>query len=423
MNTFAARRFIASCVVLLATAATAQAQPFGVELHNTMMPASGGMGGVSVAQPQDVISAMNANAASLTGFQGSQYHFGGGWAEATFNLTQTATLNVPGVTPFSAKSQTPGAMIGNMGMSRQFSLFDSDANFGIGLISDAGAGVDFRNVPASNGTSATLLILEMTTSSAVRITEKLSVGSTFNLGNAYFDGPFVGNSANVSAFGVRGSLGVNYDVGPATTIGAYWQTKQHFTFQDAIRLELFGGGFDVMRDVQMDLPSNIAFGIANRSLMNGNLLLAMDVLYKQWDQCDLFEAVYRNQWVFQFGAQYSFRKLRLRAGYVFAENPLKPIPLPTVGGVPLQGAQNAAEYLQATLASINQNRISAGVGVVNALPGVDLDFNVGGMLKESEQLGPFTSVNMESYWIGLGMTYRYGAHQSGYTSPLARDGS
>src|SRR5438128_1048467 len=52
---------------------SAQAQGFGVESHNTLMPASGGMAGTSIARPQDLTSSMNANAATLTQFKGTQF--------------------------------------------------------------------------------------------------------------------------------------------------------------------------------------------------------------------------------------------------------------------------------------------------------------------------------------------------------------
>ncbi len=51
---------------------TAQAQVFGVELHNNLMPASGGMGGVSIARPQDLTSGINGNPATLTQFHGTK---------------------------------------------------------------------------------------------------------------------------------------------------------------------------------------------------------------------------------------------------------------------------------------------------------------------------------------------------------------
>lgn len=37
----------------------------------------------------------------------------------------------------------------------------------------------------------------------------------------------------------------------------------------------------------MQLPQNVGVGIANRSLMDGQLLLAADLLYKNWDATDL----------------------------------------------------------------------------------------------------------------------------------------
>src|SRR5436190_20946857 len=78
-------------------AANVSAQSFGVELHNTLMPASGAMGGVSIARPQDLTSALNGNPASLSQFKGTQFLFGGAWVEPTFNLDQTS--NVPVIGP------------------------------------------------------------------------------------------------------------------------------------------------------------------------------------------------------------------------------------------------------------------------------------------------------------------------------------
>src|SRR6476661_2912941 len=78
--------------LLVFTGRAAMAQTFGVEAHNTLMPASGGMAGASIARPQDLTSAINGNPASITQFQGTQFLFGGAWAEPTFNLTQTSNI-------------------------------------------------------------------------------------------------------------------------------------------------------------------------------------------------------------------------------------------------------------------------------------------------------------------------------------------
>jgi long-chain fatty acid transport protein len=394
-------------LVFVVFASAAQAQPLGAEMHNMMMPIAGGMGGASIAQPQELLSAVNGNPAAMTRFPGTQFQFGGGWAEATYNLNQTGSV-LPGVTPFSAKSGTPGTAIANIGLSRQTSILGLDAVVGFAMISNAGLGVDFRSVPQSNGTSSSLLVMEMTPSMGVRLTDRLALGVNTSLGSSYFDGPFVGNGAMVQAYGLRGAVGLSYDLGDATTLGWYYQSRQRFNYENAISLDLGGGAFQASRNVKMDLPTNIGFGIANHSLMNGKLLLAADFVFKQWEDARLFSSVYRNQWAFQFGTQYSHNRLRLRAGYVYAMNPIKPINTIEVSGIVLPGLQNAVEYVQSQFALINQNRISGGISIVDVTPGFDIDLFAGGMLPESASTGQFTSVKVQSYWIGLGMTYRFG---------------
>jgi long-chain fatty acid transport protein len=394
---------------MVVAVAPASAQPIGIELQNTMMPASAGMGGASIARPQDLMSAVNANPASMTQFEGNQFMFGGGFAEASYELDQTANAVLPGVSAFSAESGTPGAALGNMGFNRRFSLLGADANLGFGLVSTAGGGVDFRFVPQSNGTSCDLLILNMVSSLGVKITDRLSIGSTVALGSAFFDGPFVGNGAMVGAVGLRGGLGVNYEVTDFTSTGFYWQSKQNFNFEDAISLQLFNNTFTPTFDIRMDLPPTCGWGVANSRLLDGNLLLAVDLLYKQWSDADLFEAIYRNQWAVQLGSQYSWNRLRLRAGYVYAQNPFKTINVTTAGGISPPGGIPAISYVQALLASPNQNRVSFGVGIVDIVPGLDFDTFAGGMLSESTSTGQFTSVRMDSWWVGGGVTFRFGA--------------
>lgn len=387
---------------------TASAQSFGVELQNTLMPASGGMGGTSIARPQDFLSAINGNPAALAQYSGTQVIFSGAWAEPTFVLTQTGNV-APGIEPFTAKSGTPGVAAPNIGVVQDLSALGLPARAGLGLISTAGGGVDFRGVPQSNGTTSDLLVLNITAAAALDLTERLQAGGSISLGNAYFDGPYVGIGAMVPAYGLRGSAGLNYWLTPRTNVGAYYQTRQRFTFHDAIQLELLDGRFDIARDIRMDLPNNVGLGVANNALFDRRLLLAVDVVYKQWDNASLFRSIYHDQWVLLSGAQYSLGRSRLRLGYVFAENPIDNLPAASVGGVTLPGGLPAANYLQSQLAVINQHRFAAGVGVLDVLPGVDLDFFAGGMFRASDELGPLTAVRVAGYWIGAGLTWRFGA--------------
>jgi long-chain fatty acid transport protein len=144
--------------------------------------------------------------------------------------------------------------------------------------------------------------------------------------------------------------------------------------------------------------------------MNGRLLLAADVLFKQWEKADLFEALYTNQWVIQLGAQFELNeRLRLRAGYVYAENPLDRTLGNSAGGIiPPVAAEAALQYVQSTVAVGNQHRMTVGAGLRDVLPGVDLDLFAGYMFGAEEQLGDFTATDVKSYWVGGGLTWQYG---------------
>ena len=399
--------FAAALVVATGTFATslAYAQSYGVELGNTLMPASGGMGGTSVARPQDMLSGINANPATLTQYRGTQFTIAGSFVGSTFDLTQTGAAPAIGVTPFSAKSGTPGTVVPNIGVSQELTAYGLPATVGIALIGTAGAGTSFLNQPESNGTSSYLLMLDFAPSVAVKLTDRLSVGTTMFIGDGYLSGPFVGIGSNTNAFALRAGLGASYELTDDTTLGFYWKSKQRFKFRDEVILL----NETVPRDVTLGLPDEIGLGIANSSLLDGRLLLAADVLYLQWKTADLFQDIYRNQWVMQLGAQYrASRHVRLRAGYALAQNPIDPNTGTMVDGIPIPGGIPAVKYLQAQFGLVNEHRLSLGMGINDVLPGLDFDLLAGGMFPATEHYGDLTSTTVNSYWIGAGLTWRFG---------------
>jgi long-chain fatty acid transport protein len=401
---------LSSLALALAWSSAALAQSFGVELHNTLMPAAGGMGGVSIARPQDLTSALNANPAALTQFRGTQMSFGGAWAEPTFNLSQTSNIPLVGpdplIEPYSARSTAPGTPIGNIGVTQDLGELGLPATLGLGFITTAGGAVDFRHVPESHGTNSSQMIFSLPVALGVDLTDRLSVGAGLALGIAFFDGPFVDVGGMTPDYALRGALGGNYLLTDATTVGAYYHTTQSFTFDHAFLLNPGPGQTSV--DVHMDLPQNVGFGLANTALLGGDLLLGVDLVYKLWEQADLYDAIYDNQWVVQVGGQLTRGRLRFRAGYAWAENPLDDTPGANLGGVVQPGDLPAVRYAQALLAITSEHRVSFGVGIVDLLPGIDSDFHVGGMFHDTAQLGSFATTSIESYWIGLGLTWRFG---------------
>lgn len=403
-----------------------RAQSFGIEMHNTTNPASGAMGGASLARPQDLQSAIGANPATLTQFHGTQFSFGGAWAEPTYNLSydgSNAALNAIGLSAFSGKSGAPGAALGNFGVTQDLSAAGIPATLGIGMVASSGASAHWRDHPGSNGTTVSLMVLDIVSGVGVDITDRLAAGASLSLGTGFLDGPWVGATGNSTAYGLRGRLGMDYDLTDRTTVGLYYQTRQHFTFEENVRFPIPGPAGDIYLDTDLELPSNYGLGIANNSLMDGRLLIAVDVLYKEWSDADFMRAVYRDQWVFQLGTQYTIGRAKLRLGYAYAQNPLLDTPGGSAGGVTPPGGRPLVSYVQSTLAVTNEHRISGGIGICNVLPGVDVDIFAGGMFEsDGRMLGGAVETSLESYFLGMGLTWHFGRGAYEYGG-WNRDGS
>lgn len=394
-------------VVVLAAVGgrAASGQTYGIDFRNTLMPASGGMAGTSVAAPQDFLSAINGNPAALTQYKGTHFTLGGAFAEATVNLEQKQPAPLLGVAPFSAKSSTPGAVIPAIGVSQEVDGLALPTTLGLAVFGAAGGGSSYVQVPASNATASYLLLLEFAPSVAVELTERLSVGATMFIGDGYSSGPFVGTSGMTNAYALKAGLGLDYQLGDATRIGAYYQSTQAFRFEN--QAVLFSERRP--RDVDIGLPQQVGLGIANESLMDGRLLVAADALYLDWPSAALFKSLYHGQWVMQLGTQYrATDRLRLRLGYALAQNPIDDTVGARIGPIEVPGGISAVKYLQSQFAIINEHRMAAGIGVSDFLMrGFDVDAFAGGMFPAGESLGAATYVSVESYWIGLGLTWHF----------------
>lgn len=408
-------RGIAALVVVLASAGSAAAQTYGIDFRNTLMPASGGMAGTSVAAPQDFLSAINANPAALTQYKGTHFTIGGAFAEATIDLEQKAAVPLLGVGAFSAKSSTPGAIVPAIGVAQEVDGLPLPTTVGLAVLGAAGGGSSYVQEPASNATSSYLLLLEFAPSVAVELTERLSIGATMFIGDGYASGPFVGTSGMTNAYALRGGFGLDYALGDATWLGAYYQTTQAFRFEN--EAVLFSERRP--RDVDMGLPQQVGMGIANESLLDGRLLLAADALYLDWRSAALFNNIYRGQWVMQLGSQYrATDRVKLRLGYALAQNPIDESVGTRIGPVEVPGGVPAVKYLQAQFAIVNEHRMAAGIGVSDLLMrGLDFDAFAGGMFPAGESLGSDTYVSVKSYWLGVGFTWHFDQPPAGRGTP------
>ena len=83
------------------------------------------------------------------------------------------------------------------------------------------------------------MVLGINMAAGFEVTDRLSVARCLTLGTGFeqlgFIGPLVG-SAMVHAYGLRGTLGFDYELNECNTIGFYYQTKMGFDFPNAVRI-------------------------------------------------------------------------------------------------------------------------------------------------------------------------------------------
>ena len=385
----------------------AHGQGYGSDLQNVMAPASGGMAGVSVARPQDVPSAIFGNPATLAQFEGTQFTLGGGWMEGYPTVTNDGTGN--GGTPFTATSRSQGGMATEIGVAQDLRSLGAPGTLGIGVAGLAGAGAEYRgDVPGSfiNNESSELLVLGVNIGAGFQVTDRLSVGAAITLGTGFEQlglvGPIVG-SAMVNAYALRGTVGVDYDLNDCNTVGFYYQSKLSFDFPNAARVG------NIYYNVNVAQPTTFGWGIANRSLMDGNLLLAADVYYKLWDDAALYQSMMVNQWAFAVGSQLTRDQMKYRLGYSFNSNPINHSVGDNFDNIPGAIQSDIQLYQASSLPLVYQHRITGGIGRQDLLPGLDLDLFAGGMLPASDNFGAHSSASLALYYIGAGFTWRYDA--------------
>lgn len=363
------------------------------------------MAGVSIALPQDVPAAVFGNPATLAQFRGTQFTLGGAWVEGYPTVTRHGFLDPQ--ENFSATSRTQGFVTPQIAVAQDLRALGVPGTLGLGLAGTSGLGAEYRGkAPAGsvvNDFSAEYMVLGLNAGAGLELTERLSAGATMTLGTGFSQLGLVPNSTMVHDYALRGTFGIDYKLNPCNNVGVFYQTKESFQFSNAV---LIG---DTYRDVRLEQPETVGLGFANRSLMGGNLLLAADVYYKLWEDAAGYRDIYINQWAFAFGGQLTRGKIKYRAGYSYNTNPVNHNVGDSFSGLPV--VQDRIYLLQASeTAAITQHRITAGVGREDFLmQGLDLDFFAGGLFKASDDFGPNTSVSVAAYYIGTGLTWRYGA--------------
>lgn len=399
----------------------AQATTFGTDVNNTALPATGGMGGASVARTVEGAAAVFGNPANLTQYkEGTTFTFGATFLDPDIEVEHAGGL-LGATQPWEGSSNADKYLIPTIAVTQGMGgLGLENLVLGLGLTA-TGAGSDFRDTPNSLGANGEVIIFMANVGAGYQVTENLSLGLMATIGNGYAQASLNGNSSSAHNFGFRGTLGATYDMG-ATSFGAYYRSPLKITYDDYI----FNGpvatspGEDQYWSDAWQQPQEFAVGISNNSLMGGDLLISADIIHKDYSSADFYTDFFRDQTVFALGGQLTTGKAQWRLGYTHARSPIKEnldagqigignnytIGFPTTTGqIPVTGA--VVEYFQATNAgAIWEDSFSAGFGY-QVLPMLRVDAHGAFAPSESDNVGPLNKVKASNWQAGVGFTWAF----------------
>jgi len=387
----------------------AQAANYGTDFNNTMLPATGGMGGASVARTVEGAAAVFGNPATLTQYnEGTTFSFG-----ATFYKPKVQARHNGGNTgtAWSGESAATDYLIPTIAVTQAFS---PNLVAGLGLTAQSGIGSDFRGQAGSLDPNSELLVFMANVGLGYKLTDNLSLGAAATIGNGYLQMGLNSNTASTHGFGIRGTFGAKYDMG-ATSFGAYYRSPLKIRYDNLVNNGgPIGPGQGNFWSVHAEQPQEFAVGVSNNSLMDGNLLVSADVIYKDWSSASLYKDIFRDQTVFALGAQLTTGAAKWRLGYSHARDPIKRNVGSSIGGatsMAIGGATTAltpsvTQYFQATNAEpIWEDQITAGFGY-QLTDKISANSHVAFALKNDETIGN-TYVSASTWQMGLGLTWAF----------------
>jgi long-chain fatty acid transport protein len=325
------------------------------------------MGGVGIASPQDAVSAVFSNPASMCfgGFcPSSQADFMG----SVFTPHVKATIT-NGSTSTSADAKEKAYTMPALGIS-----FDvpelPNLRFGLGAYGVTGMGVDYRGTsldkkthfygayPLASGTYTYLGTMKFAPSVAYQLNDWMSVGAALHVDYSTLD---LG-SGESAGYGAGGQLGLIVKPLEQVSLGLTYTNAQSVKYEKVSDFD----GDGTLDNLKLASPQKIGFGVSYSPL--ANLLLETDVKWVNWSDADGYKDFdWGDQWVFNFGLQYKIiPALALRAGYNYGKNPVKKHSINGSQTVTVQGKQMSSYYYESFrivgFPAIAEHHITCGLG-------------------------------------------------------------
>ncbi len=289
-------------------------------------PISRSMGGVGIAQPQDAVSSIFANPATMVNENFSkttEFDFAG----TVFMPRIKGSVETVNGT-YEADSANSVFSIPAIGLITPVSKEMNNMKFGIAAYGVTGLGVDYRGTaldnpkayfnmyPLISGEYTQLQIMKFAPSLAYKINDMVSVGAAVQIDYSTLD---LRNGSS-PAYGLGASLGVIIKPIDPVIIGLSYITPQPISYKHIIDFDQDGS----LDSFKLASPQEIGAGVAYNNQELLNLLIEADVKFIQWSKAAGYKDFdWNDQWVYAIGVQVEpVKKLSLRAGYNYSKNPL-----------------------------------------------------------------------------------------------------
>lgn len=244
---------------------------------------------------------------------------------------------------------------------------------------------------------------------AYDLSPQTSLGASFTLAFGLLEFGLTSNTATQETFGGRGTLGLTHDFGPVK-LGLTYNSELNLDFDNVTETSP-----RVFSDIELEQPREFIAGIATTPALWPNLLLETNVIWKNWDDAKGYQDVWKDNFTFALGGQYTINRWKLRLGYSYATDFQKKNVGNSVAGirslnVPGQGVAPIStplvQFIQATLTQPYwQQQVTAGFGY-SLTDAINLDFQAGYAFDGDRTIGG-TKVEVNEFQLGAGLTWAF----------------
>ncbi|PHS71098.1 MAG: hypothetical protein COB23_02240 [Methylophaga sp.] len=374
------------------------ATTIGSDFNLKFNPTSAAMGGVGYVAPQDAVASVYGNAATLTQLKGD--------TDFTFGATYANVDNTIETGGVKGDIEFEHYLLPTIAVRQRIT---DNLVIGGGLQLVSGLGSDYRSLPLGDPT-VTFMTFGANMAAGYALTPKTSIGVSMTLAYSILEIGLVSNTGIQETFGVRGGLGITHDIGPVM-LSANYNSELNLDFDNVVQ-----SGPDQYQSLTLEQPQEFIIGVASTPAMWTDLLVEANVIYKNWDNSELYKDIWKDTYTFQLGGQYALNnKIKLRAGYSYTTDLLKKNGLGNsvgkldslnIGGAAVPINPALIQFIQSTLADpFWNNNITAGVGYAFT-DSISADLHVGYGWGSDQTIGA-NKVETSVYTAGGGVTWAF----------------